>query len=140
MQPTKPDATQGRLMDKILGDAARAQLERNRATLFGPNARSAVRVKDAADAGMRSTQDARVEVRRWREDDGSPCVEGAVYSIMNPGLFKRVRLDPRSPTALVEAAAGACAEGCCEQFRDPFDPARCAAQAAEGYRRLLGRA
>ncbi len=108
--------------------------------LLGPGNRSAVRPKTAEEAGIRQ-YDARVEVRAERyppehQEAGELCIEVAVYSLMKPGAFKRVLLDRRSPTAEVQIAAGACAEGCCEQFGDPFDPDQAAREAAGHYHRL----
>lgn len=122
--------------DRVKAD----QLADARERLLGANNRTAIRPKDAAEAGIGRAR-AEVRVRKWVLDDGvTPCLEVSVFSLMNPGCYSRVRLDPRAPTAEVQIAAGACAERCCEQHGDPFDPdeaARDAREALEKFRASL---
>lgn len=135
-------ATDGVLRTELerLAEARRLQDAQQR--LLGENNRTAVRPKDAAEAGIRRV-DARVEVRPGVYPEGHPagragdiCIEVAVYSLMRPGAFKRVLVNRYAPTAEVQIAAGACAEECCEQFGDPFDPSQAADEAVERLAKL----
>lgn len=123
---------------QALEDAVRkASLFSAQQRLFGANNRTAVRPKDAVEAGILTYQDARVEVRPCPHPDTDElCIEVAVYSLMRPGSFKRVLVNRYAPTAEVQIAAGACAEECCETFKDPFDPSQAANEAAEKLKRL----
>lgn len=127
--------TDGVLIEELRLREQQLRLSQARDRLLGDSNRFAFRPKAAEEAGIVRAE-ARVEVREGRYDDGTLCVEVAVYSLMKPGAYKRARLDRRSPTAAVQMAAGACAEGCCESYGDPFDPDQAARDSVEGYRRL----
>jgi hypothetical protein len=133
--------TDGRLRQALEDAAEKRRLSEAQEKLLGAGARHAFRPKTALEAGIRKV-DAKVTVQyiedpnKPKDDDARWYLEVAVHSLMRPGIFRRVLMDPRSPTALVEAAAGAACEECCEDLGDPFDPDQAVKEAVTQLKRL----